>query len=106
MDPRMRLRPTFHIGRMERVSPPIPYSPSYNPLVELDSRQHAVSGTVASMLRLIRFALQLVLFFLLLSAAVALGAPEVGVLEKLAVAALAVLLVWLAGRVRRLGLPA
>jgi hypothetical protein len=64
------------------------------------------AGTVASMLRLLRLALQLVLFFLLLSVAVALGAPEVGVLEKVAVAAVGVLLVWLAGRVRRLGLPA
>jgi hypothetical protein len=66
----------------------------------------AEAGTVASVLRFIRLALQLVLFFLLLSVAVALGAPEVGVLEKLAVAAAGVLLVWLAGRVRRLGLPA
>ena len=53
------------------------------------------------MLRLIRLAVQLVLFFLLLSAVVAIAAPEVGVLEKLAV-----VLVWLAARVRRLGVPA
>jgi hypothetical protein len=54
------------------------------------------------MLRLVRIALQIVLFFALLSVAVALGAAEVGVLEKVVVAAFGVLLVWLAGRVRRI----
>jgi hypothetical protein len=54
------------------------------------------------MLRLVRIALQIVLFFALLSVAVALGAAEVGVLEKIVVAAFGVLLVWLAGRVRRI----
>jgi hypothetical protein len=58
------------------------------------------------MLRLVRIALQLVLFFALLSVAVALGAAEVGFVEKVVVAALGVLLVWLAGRVRRIGVRA
>ena len=58
------------------------------------------------MLTLVRFALQLVLFFALLSVVVALGAAEVGFVEKVVVAALGVLLVWLAGRVRRIGVRA
>ena len=54
------------------------------------------------MLRLVRIALQIVLFCALLSVAVALGAAEVGVVEKITVAAFGALLVWLAGRVRRI----
>ena len=58
------------------------------------------------MLTLVRLALQLVLLFALLSVVVALGAAEVGFVEKVVVAALGVLLVWLAGRVRRIGVRA
>ena len=57
------------------------------------------------MLRLLRLALQVVLFFLLLSLVVAIGAAETGVVEKVALIAAAAALVWLASRVRRIGAP-
>ena len=57
------------------------------------------------MLRLLRLALQLVLFFLLLSLVVAVAAAETGVVEKVALIAAGGVLVWLASRVRRLGAP-
>ena len=55
------------------------------------------------MLRLLRFALQLILFFLLLSLVVAVGSAQTGVVEKVALIAAGVALVWLASRVRRIG---
>ncbi len=57
------------------------------------------------MLRLIRLALQFVLFFLLLSLVVAVAAAETGVVEKIALAAAGVVLVWVASLVRRIGAP-
>ncbi len=58
-----------------------------------------------AMLRLIRLALQFVLFFLLLSLVVAVAAAETGVVEKIALAAAGVVLVWVASLVRRIGAP-
>lgn len=57
------------------------------------------------MLKLLRFALQLVLFFLLLSFVVAVGSAETGLVEKVALIVAGVVLVWLASRVRRIGAP-
>jgi hypothetical protein len=57
------------------------------------------------MLRLLRFALQLVLFFLLLSFVVAVGSAETGLVEKVALIVAGAVLVWLASRVRRIGAP-
>jgi hypothetical protein len=57
------------------------------------------------MFRLLRLALQLVLFFLLLSLVVAVGSAETGLAEKVALIAAGVVLVWLASRVRRIGAP-
>jgi hypothetical protein len=54
-------------------------------------------------MRLLRIALEAVLFFLLLAAVMAIGADETGVVEKLAIAVIAAGLVWLALRVRRIG---
>lgn len=56
-------------------------------------------------MRLVRLALQAVLFFLLLGAVVGIAADETGALEKIVLAALAGALVWLAARVRRIGAP-
>ena len=55
------------------------------------------------MARLLRTALQVVLFFLLLSLAVAIGSGETGVVEKVALGAVAGVLLWLASCVRRIG---
>jgi hypothetical protein len=60
---------------------------------------------VIAMLRLLRLALQFVLFFLLLSLVVAVAAAETGVVEKIALAAAGVVLVWVASLVRRIGAP-
>jgi hypothetical protein len=57
------------------------------------------------MMRLLRLALQVVLFFLLLSLVVAVAAAETGLVEKVALITAGVLLVWLASRVRRIGAP-
>ena len=57
------------------------------------------------MVRIVRFALQVVLFFLLLGVAMALGDGDVGVVEKLVVAVIGVGLIWVAARVRALGRP-
>jgi hypothetical protein len=56
-------------------------------------------------MRLLRLALQAVLFFLLLGAVIGIGASETGTLEKLVLAAFAALLIWLATLVRRIGEP-
>jgi hypothetical protein len=57
------------------------------------------------MLRLLRLAIQLVLFFLVLSLVVAVGSAQTGLVEKAALIAAGVALVWLASRVRRIGAP-
>ena len=55
------------------------------------------------MLRLVRIALQLVLFFLLLSTVVGVASGSTGAVEKIVLAAIAGVLVWLAPLVRRIG---
>jgi hypothetical protein len=57
------------------------------------------------MIRLLRIAIQLVLFFFLLSLVVALGSADTGVVEKVVLVGAGALLVWLASRVRRIGAP-
>jgi hypothetical protein len=57
------------------------------------------------MTRLLRLALQVVLFFLLLSLVVAVAAAETGLVEKVALITAGVVFVWLASRVRRIGAP-
>ena len=57
------------------------------------------------MARLLRLALQVVLFFLLLSLVVAVAAAQTGAIEKAALIAAGAALVWLASRVRRIGSP-
>jgi hypothetical protein len=57
------------------------------------------------MTRLLRLALQVVLFFLLLSLVVAIASVETGAVEKVVLAAAGAVLVWLASRVRRIGAP-
>jgi hypothetical protein len=57
------------------------------------------------MLRLLRLALQVVLFFLLLSLVVAVASAQTGSIEKVALIAAGAVLVWLASRVRRIGAP-
>jgi hypothetical protein len=57
------------------------------------------------MMRLLRLALQVVLFFLLLSLVVAVAAAETGLVEKATLITAGVVLVWLASRVRRIGAP-
>lgn len=54
------------------------------------------------MVRLVRLALQLVLFFMLLAAVVAIAAPETGAFEKGALVLLGAGLVWLASRIRQI----
>jgi ABC-type transport system involved in cytochrome c biogenesis permease component len=56
-------------------------------------------------MRLLRIALEAVLFFLLLAVVLGIGADETGVLEKLVLAAIAAGLIWVAFRVRHLGSP-
>jgi hypothetical protein len=57
-------------------------------------------------MRLLRVALQVVLFFLLLSAVVGVAAEQTGVAEKVVLAAIGGVLVWLASLVRRIDAPA
>ena len=57
------------------------------------------------MIRLLRLALQIVLFFLLLSLVVAVASSRTGTVEKVALIAAGAVLVWLASRVRRIGAP-
>ena len=57
------------------------------------------------MIRLLRLALQIVLFFLLLSLVVAVASARTGTVEKVALIAAGAVLVWLASRVRRIGAP-
>jgi len=58
------------------------------------------------MLRLVRVALQVVLFFLLLSLVVAVGSGQTGSVDKVARIAAGAVLVWLASRLRRIGASA
>jgi hypothetical protein len=58
------------------------------------------------MISLLRLALQVVLFFLLLSLVVAVAGAQTGTVEKIALIAAGALLVWLASRVRRIGAQA
>ncbi len=60
---------------------------------------HAYAPTMASLLRL---ALQLVMFFMLLAVVIAIAAPETGALEKGALFLFGAGLVWLASRVRQI----
>ena len=55
------------------------------------------------MLRVLRLALQLVLFFLLLGVVVGIGSQDTGTVEKVVLALLAVGLALVAVRVRRIG---
>ena len=57
------------------------------------------------MIRLLRLALQVVLFFLLLSLVVAVASVHTGIVEKVALIAAGAVLVWLASFVRRIGAP-
>ena len=57
------------------------------------------------MLRLLRLALQVVLFFLLLSLVVAVFSAQTGIVEKVVLIAAGAVLVWLASYVRRIGAP-
>ena len=57
------------------------------------------------MIGLLRLALQIVLFFLLLSLVVAVASAQTGTVEKVALIAAGAALVWLASRVRRIGAP-
>ncbi|HVD55906.1 MAG TPA: hypothetical protein VNC17_03620 [Thermoleophilaceae bacterium] len=54
------------------------------------------------MARLLRFALQVVLFFILLAVVVSIARPETGPWEKVVLVLLAAALVWLASRVRQM----
>jgi hypothetical protein len=56
-------------------------------------------------LRLLRLALQVVLFFLLLSLVVAVASMHTGTVEKVVMIAAGAVLVWLASRVQRIGAP-
>ena len=58
------------------------------------------------MMKLLRLALQVVLFFLLLSLVLAVASGQVGTVETVALIAAGAVLVWLAARVRRIGAPA
>jgi hypothetical protein len=57
------------------------------------------------MIRLLRLALQVVLFFLLLSLVVAVASGQTGAFEKIALIAAGAVLVWVASHVRRIGAP-
>jgi hypothetical protein len=57
------------------------------------------------MLRLLRLALQVVLFFLSLSLVVAVASVHTGAVEKVALIAAGAGLLWLVSRVRRIGAP-
>jgi hypothetical protein len=77
---------------------------SLNELAARSTRSES-AGRLVSMIRLLRLALQVVLFFLLLSLVIAVGAGQTGILEKVALIAAGVVLVWLASCVRRIGAP-
>jgi len=55
------------------------------------------------MIRLLRLALQVALFFLVLSLVVAVASVHTGTVEKVVMIAAGAVLVWLASHVRRIG---
>jgi hypothetical protein len=55
------------------------------------------------LLSVVRLALQIALFFLLLGAVIGVASQDTGLAEKLALAAIGGALIWLAPRVRRIG---
>jgi hypothetical protein len=55
------------------------------------------------MLRLLRIALQVVLFFLLIGVVLGIGTPDTGTVEKIVLVPIGLALVWLAVLVRRIG---
>ena len=57
------------------------------------------------MLRLLRIALQVVIFFLLLGVVVGIGTPYTGPIEKVVLVPIGLALVWLAVQVRGIGRP-
>jgi hypothetical protein len=57
------------------------------------------------MLRLLRIALQVVIFFLLIGVVMGIGAAETGPIEKVVLVPIGLALVWLAAQVRGLGRP-
>ena len=57
------------------------------------------------MIRLVRRALQIQLFFLVLSLVVAIATAETGTIEKVGLIAAGAVLDWLASHVRRIGAP-
>jgi hypothetical protein len=57
------------------------------------------------MLRLVRIALQVVIFFVLVSIVIGVASGATGLVEKAALLAIGALLVWAASFVRRLGRP-
>jgi len=73
----------------------------------LDGRHHSgrqmLPRVGSQPMRLVRLALQAVLFFLLLGAVMGIGSTESGALEKLVFAGFAGVLIWLAVRVREIG---
>lgn len=54
---------------------------------------------------MLRVALQVVLFFILLSLVVAVASAQTGAVEKVALIAVGAVLVWFASHVRRVGTP-
>lgn len=69
------------------------------------STRRVTAGRLVSLMRFLRLALQIVLFFLLLSLVVAVASAQTGNVEKVALIAAGAVLVWLASRVRRIGAP-
>ena len=53
--------------------------------------------------RLLRVALQVILFFILLSVVVGVASAETGLVEKAVLVVLGGVVIWLAARVRRIG---
>ncbi|MGH2744855.1 MAG: transposase [Thermoleophilaceae bacterium] len=69
-------------------------------------RQRGGAGRrIAAMLRVVRIALQVVIFFLLLSVVVGVASGHTGLVEKAALVAVGALLIWAASLVWRLGRP-
>ena len=56
-------------------------------------------------MRLVRLAVQAVLFFFILGAVMGIASEETGVVEKIVLAAFIGVLIWLAALVRRIGGP-
>ena len=99
-DPRLpaerHLKPG-EVVRMHRLGPPAGIAAPWT--------RCACRGRFVSMISLLRLALQVVLFFILLSLVVAVASAQTGTVEKIALIASGALFVWLASRVRRIGAP-